>query len=137
MSNLTKITDELVAVVVPADSRKFRINEIQNEVGRTLYQMYYEYNITNISKEIKGVILDFSNVKILGTVSETEIDFDVKPFVDIIDEIDREEFMQIIYRDYVGDMVYYYSKNKSFHSLLKSKGITPTPETKIVILKKI
>lgn len=106
MSNLTKITDDLLAVEVPTNSENL---DYDNAI------IYFDLPTGILEKSIELGVSRLDKYEILGTVSETEIDFDCEP-----------------YTNATGLMAEYW-----FRNTLKSKGITPTPETKIVILKKI
>lgn len=126
MQQLTQITDTLFGMAIPVHSKGFAIT---NNVKGDHFLRYID-DVINLV-DIEG------EHKVIGTVSTTQIDFDCELYVEKMDEIDRGAFIEKIYKDYVGDMVYYYSKNKSFRSLLSSKGITPTNETKVLILEKV
>lgn len=133
MSNLTKITDDLWAVQVPVDARQIGFGN--HCLGyKTKMQEPEDTNGFTHSKEPQYLFCN-KDYEILGTVSETEIDFDTAECVE--SKISGKVLGNSkLYKMYTTGNWSFFSHN-SFRSLLKSKGITPTPETKIVILKKI
>jgi len=118
--NLVNLDNNIFGIAVPNDSSNFHI------AGERL--------ILNCKsgKYVGWFELQDRNLEILGTASLTEITFDCEPYVEKHIENER-----ITYKDFMSDIGFYpygYSKT-SFYSLLESKGLMPTEETKILILK--
>ncbi len=73
-------------------------------------------------------------LEILGTASLIEIDFDCEPYVENLGE---DKNNKVWYKDYCTGWADAENKQQSFYSFLFSKSLSPTTETKILILKKL
>lgn len=77
--------------------------------------------------------LEPGNYKVLGTVDLESISFDVEPLLEKSFKIDGKQ----LYKCYKELITATEVPEESFRSLLKSKGIEPTSESKILIIEKV
>lgn len=104
---MTDLGNGLYAVIVPKDADKFYFVN-----SDTKYICFYGADIDNIRLNVSTL----DKLEILGTVTATEISFDVLEYVDL--SINELGFM-----DYTDDTLILFDENKSFRSLLTSKGL--------------
>lgn len=101
---MTDLGNGLVAIAVPKNAYDFEF----------MYDSLYY--ITHPKQEFEDdVFIGKGDFKILGTVTATDISFDVEPYV--------ERDSSISFKDYVGDKWPFPNPNGSFRSLLASKGL--------------
>lgn len=118
MSNLTQITDKLFALPVEKEYSDFYISGLG-------FICAYKPNRTVLCNEEIDIELA-SSLSILGTVDLESIGFD-----------SEDGYLADFYKDYTTDNVEFLEPESSFRSLLKSKGIEPTSESKILIIEKV
>lgn len=107
MSNLTQITDKLFALSIPINADRFYFS---NTVTKFIC-----FNVGLKSKSIPLNVSTLDKYEILGTVDLESISFDCSE-----------------YTNATGLMAEYW-----FRNLLKSKGIEPTSESKVLIIEKV
>ena len=120
MSNLTQITDKLFALSVPINSEKFHFVN-----SDTKYICFFGSETDNIKLNVSTL----DKYEILGTVDLESISFDCHPYCES-DPINIRK-----YKLYPQGATNF--NKESFRSLLKSKGIEPTSESKVLILERI
>lgn len=129
MNNLIEIGNGLHGILVPI--------EAENSTIEKLY-IFSDANkqfgiIFNENTKLGVIPIESSDYEILGTASLTKITFDCEPYV--------EKYYFDRYRNYEVDVrmqfekVIKYSDKQSFYSLLKSKGLSPNDNFKVLILK--
>lgn len=132
---LTQITETLYALPVPIDAKYFKKERHLLETGRPYYELLYNYDYTNIhhNKSVRAMAFEF---EIIGTVTQEDIDFNPANYVE--SEIWVSKFgYATTYKNYTDNENVYLVADLSFRSLLSSKGINPTPETKLLIIEKV
>jgi len=129
---MIQLTDTIFAVEVPTNVTDFKTSRNQlwgySELGG-----FMKSKIKHIYG-LSGVYSD--RFKILGTVTPTEIDFDVEPYVEC-----NRIFETRFFADYTKDESNWFdepteSAESSFMTLLTSKGITTYEKLVIVELIK-
>lgn len=111
MSNLTQITDKIFALPAPASTYGFYI---ELSMCQEFYYLSWVYGSKGQDAESDYIKLD-GNYDEVGTVDLESISFDCSG-----------------YTNATGLMAEYW-----FRNLLKSKGIEPTSESKILIIEKV
>lgn len=126
---ITHLNEKLIAVEVPSDAIEIEASYIKIA---DMTELSFEDSSSYCWKE-DAPLID-GNWKILGEVDADNISFDVEPYVNSFYNEKMHCFSG--YENYLKG-INFYSKNDSFRSLLKSKGIdTNKPNVKHVILEK-
>lgn len=120
MSNPTQITDKILALSVPIDAIDFRLK--QNKYK----------NVFICFKDEMIMVSTSVNFKILGTVDLESISFDCSGYVKSFNSD-----LGKVYDSYTNKDKFWTCPKLSFRSLLKSKGIETTSESKILIIEKV
>ncbi len=136
---MIQLTDKLIAVLVPKDAHSFW-DKLSYEGGYWLviFEPRIEPYLALQSVRITGKSKD--KFKIIGTVTEDNIDFDCEKYVEYYDYNSNLR----MYKDYnfpksEGELFDYDFAYQSFNSLLNSKGLflDKLHNQKILILEKI
>lgn len=139
---ITQITETLYAIPVPTEAHSFTAHNAEsNYRGKTNYLSEIWCRKDNYSERIYSID-DNVDIKIIGTVTQEEIDFDcephVKPSIDLPEyKYGGEIHPKETYWDYESKTFWMDCSDDSFRSLLSSKGIKPTKETKLLIIEKV
>lgn len=133
----TKLTDKLIAVIVPQNSKNHSLLKFKTHAVIEYVQWLKNGKEFNASENIGGLNVELLNYKIIGTITKSgEFDFDCEKYVKTANSLGEE-----YYKDYNNSTKSgtYFSKEESFISLLNSKGIflEKLNNQKILILEKI
>ena len=114
----------IYAVEVPKDAQKIMIEDYETH-------QYFSYEHECLDLTLKSSeSLPEGKYEILGTITPTEIDFDVEPYLD-----GHYNFGKKYFKVYESEETFCPYKNTSFRSALTAAGITQFD--KLVILRKI
>ena len=124
---MIQLTDTIFTVKTPIDAERIRIETHENNE-------VVVYGFPNPGSWEVFSKLPVGRFKILGTVTQTEIDFDVKPILAhmIVTAGGLGKCYQI---NVDGFIDYTYSDRRALRSLLTSKGIT-TYEKLVIVERK-
>lgn len=117
---------KLYGIIVPEDSEDF---EIENGDVRNAITERNQDRIYFVSNGKRNFVIVWSGFKIIGTASEKKITFDAGNYVENV-----EIGYRVFYLMYTNKKVTQYP-NKSFMSLVKSKGIELKPNEKLLIIQ--
>jgi hypothetical protein len=120
MSNLTQITDKIFCIELQSHAKSISISK------NSINQHFLSY-----ADDIIHVIDLDSLYQILGTVDLESISFDCEGYVKSFNSD-----LGKVYDSYTNKDKFWACPKLYFRSLLKSKGIEPTSESKILIIEK-
>lgn len=122
---MIQILENVFAVEVPKDAFNFHDTKANGIIWEDTLGYYDSFYFDDVDE-------DFGNYEILGTITPTEIDFDVEPMV----ELDENSLPKLtMYKDYTYEMWPFKHPEGSFRSALTAAGITQYD--KLVILQKL
>lgn len=137
---MKQITTDTYGIEVPIEAYNFDIG-FDFEAGTV--SLVYQFQKTGNKFEDmcrKSTELDVKDwvphsLKLLGTVTASEIDFDVSEYVECY-PIEIADVVVEGYMDYEYPMSTYTDAQSSYRSLLASKGFNLTERNKVLIVKK-
>lgn len=123
--NLVNLDNNTYGIAVSIEAKAFDI------VKGDLFYLAYLKSYAGFGFVTHMKNLNSDNFEILGTASLSEITFDCEEVI----TKDAEDLGYPYYENREGKNAICFCVKQSFLSLLKSKGLMPTEETKILILK--